>query len=78
MPVLILSLVMVNVINTFIELFFGYFLIGALFGVWFVLKGAAKLDEGVKGAPWHFRLVLFPGSCLLWPVLVYKLIKKKP
>lgn len=68
---------MSNILSISIDLLFLYLGIGVLFGIWFVLKGAAKLDNGVKGTPWHFRLILLPGSILMWSVLIYKLISKK-
>jgi hypothetical protein len=66
-----------EIISTLIDIFSVYILIGIVFGIWFVLRGATKLDEGVKGTPWHFRLILFPGSVLIWSVLTYKLLIKK-
>ncbi len=54
-----------------------YLFLGFVFAVFFVLKGAAKLDAGVRAAPWHFKLIIFPGSMLLWIVLLIKLQKRK-
>jgi len=67
-----------NFIALLIDLMFLYFGIGLLFGVWFVIAGASKLDEGVKGTPWHFRLILLPGSILIWSILLFKLMRRKP
>ena len=68
---------MTEIISLLIDAFFLYLAVGILFTVWFILKGAEKLDEGVKKTPWHFRLILLPGSVLMWPVLLYKLLSKK-
>ena len=53
-----------------------YMLTGLLFALWFVIVGVKKLDEGAHGTPWHFKLILVPGSILLWPVLTWKLMAK--
>jgi len=68
---------MSSVPSILIDLMFLYFAIGLLFGIWFVIVGASKLDEGVKGTPWHFRLILLPGSILIWSILLFKLISRK-
>ena len=60
----------------FVYLFVLYLLIGLVFGVWFVNRGAAKIDEGVHGAKWNLRLLLLPASMALWPVLLNKIRKQ--
>lgn len=47
----------------------GYSAIGLIFAAAFVLKGAAAIDPTAAGAPWSFRLLIFPGSAALWPIL---------
>ncbi|MBV6645797.1 MAG: hypothetical protein KI790_10130 [Cyclobacteriaceae bacterium] len=54
-----------------------YLLLGTAFSIYFVFAGANRLDPGVKDAPWHFRLIIWPGSVLLWVTLLTKLLKKK-
>ena len=68
---------MVEIISFAIDIFFIYLAIGVLFSIWFVFAGAARLDDGVPKAPWHFRLIILPGSILLWIPLLIKLLKKK-
>jgi len=53
-------------------LFYGYFLIGILFGIWFVTKGVHKVDEGMVGVKKRLRLMLLPGAAALWPILLKK------
>jgi hypothetical protein len=55
-------------------LFYGYWLIGAGFGLYFVGWGAARLDHDAESLTWPMRLLLLPGSVALWPVLALKLI----
>lgn len=55
-------------------LFYGYLLIGLLFGLWFVFKGVGKVDTATKSASWGLRLLWLPGSMAMWPVLLRKII----
>lgn len=48
---------------------------GFIFAVLFVLKGASAIDEGAARAGWGFRLIILPGSILLWPYLCRKWIR---
>ncbi len=59
----------------FVTLFYLYFGIGLLFGLWFVFRGADRLDHNMHGASWRARLLLLPASMGLWVVLLIKLLK---
>lgn len=48
---------------------------GFIFAIFFVLKGVSAMDEGAAGAGWGFRLIILPGSILLWPYLFRKWIR---
>ncbi len=48
----------------------AYVFIGLIFGLWFIIKGAQRLDEGMQEAKWGMRLILLPASIGLWPVLI--------
>jgi len=56
-----------------VDLFYGYLALGAVFGVYFVSWGAARLDPEARGLPFLLRLMLLPASVALWPVLLRKL-----
>ena len=66
--------------NMVVDIFLGalalYLLLGLLFSVYFYAKGGAQIDEGLKGTPWHFKLIIFPGVVLFWSVLLRKRMKK--
>ncbi|MEM8739778.1 MAG: hypothetical protein AAGG38_15055 [Planctomycetota bacterium] len=47
----------------------GYAGIGVVFAAWFVTRGVGGVDEAARGGPWGFRVLIFPGSAALWPVL---------
>ena len=53
-----------------------YLLGGFLFAIPFVWKGVTRIDpDGAKGTRWGFRLIIFPGTMVFWPVLLAKWIK---
>lgn len=47
-----------------------YAAVGVLFAVWFVLRGAGRLDPVARSAPLRVRLLLAPGAIAVWPALV--------
>jgi len=49
-----------------------YLLGGVSFALLFITRLIHKVDEGSIGAPWTFRLLIFPGCVILWPVLLKK------
>ena len=66
-----------NLILLGFQVAFIYLLSGFLFGIFFILIGVDWLDPDVKGSGWKFRLLILPGTIILWPFLVYKLFKVK-
>ena len=52
-----------------------YMVLGLVFSIYFYLKGAAKIDDGTKDAPWHFKVIIFPGVVLFWSILLLKLVR---
>jgi len=56
----------------------AYFLIGVLYAMYFVFRRVNKIDSGAVHANWKFRLLLVPGSTLLWPYLILKKIPTNP
>lgn len=52
-----------------------YGALGFVFALYFVFAGAGKIDpvaaEGTKG----FRLLIIPGVCLFWPLLLLRLVR---
>jgi hypothetical protein len=52
-----------------------YLAIGLAFAVAFVVMGARMIDKNVQGTGIVFRLMILPGSILLWPYLLFRWIK---
>ena len=66
---------MVIFIDVVLVLALVYVVLGLLFSIYFYAKGAARVDEGTQGTPWHFKLIIFPGVVLFWSVLFVKSLK---
>lgn len=49
---------------------------GFFFGLGFVLRGAGRIDPVAQKVGWGFRLIIFPGSMLLWPLLAWRYLKR--
>lgn len=47
---------------------------GFIFAILFVLKGIARIDEAAQGTGWGFRVIIFPGTVVFWPLLLKKWI----
>jgi len=53
-------------------LFAFYAVIGAVVGGVFVVFGVSRVDHAARGGPWHFRLIIWPGTAALWPLILAK------
>ena len=57
-----------------VRLLGGYVFAGMLFASYFVVLGVHRIDPNAGQGSWGFRLLVFPGTVALWPVLLRKLI----
>ena len=64
-------------IKVILSLLGVYFLVGCLFASAFVVKGIKTVDPSTKNASVIFKIMVFPGSVGLWPVLLRKWMKAK-
>ena len=53
----------------------AYLAVGALFAVPFSVRWAGRLDPVAAHGTWGFRLLILPGSALLWPILALRLVR---
>lgn len=58
-----------------VQIFMIYLLVGVIFSIAFVFRGAQVVDHGAKGVSVWFKLLLIPGAIALWPVLLVKWFK---
>ena len=55
----------------------AYFALGLAFAVPFALRWAGRLDPAAHRGTWGFRLLIVPGTVLLWPVLAARLARAR-
>ena len=53
----------------------AYAALGMVFGVLFVTAGVGRVDHTAVGAPWSFRLLIWPAAAGLWPLVLLKWIR---
>ncbi len=68
---------METVITAFLTILALYFGMGLLFGLYFILLGATKIDSIMRDSKKKVRLLLFPGVVVTWPFLLGKLFKSQ-
>ncbi|MGD1916104.1 MAG: hypothetical protein ACFCBV_07950 [Phycisphaerales bacterium] len=49
---------------------FGYLALGAVVAVPMALRGVNRLDAAAAAGSWGFRLLVFPGVMVLWPLVL--------
>ena len=47
-----------------------YLACGVVFAIPFVLVGVKKIDPHAAHGSWGFRILIFPGTVALWPLLM--------
>jgi hypothetical protein len=60
------------IIQIILMLILLYVSAGIVFAIAFVIRGAQVIDEGAKGGSIGFRMMIFPGCIIFWPVLLRK------
>jgi hypothetical protein len=45
---------------------------GLLFAPAFVTRGVQRIDAAARGAGWGFRLLIVPGTVIVWPLLALR------
>ncbi len=65
------------IINIILTVLGIYFIIGLLFGFYFLFKAATKIDPLLAASKKKVRFLLFPGVMATWPFLISKLFKSR-
>lgn len=55
-----------------------YAVIGLVFAVVFVARGAGKVDPAAAGSPLGFKLLVLPGVAAVWPLLALRWLRGAP
>lgn len=58
-----------------IDVLEGYVAAGALFGVLFLWRWVGRLDPAAMHATWGFRVLVFPGVVMFWPLFVTRMMR---
>ena len=71
MPVFLNNHIMtaISFILTFVAI---YLLIGLIFSVFFLIKGLTQLDAATEGSGLFFKMLIFPGLLVFWPIIALK------
>jgi hypothetical protein len=65
-----------NVAELFADLLGAYAALGILFAIAFVVSGIGRIDSIAKNSTVGFRLIVLPGSALLWLLLLRRWVGK--
>lgn len=68
---------MLTIISVFLAALAIYFALGLLYGLYFILSGATKIDPLLKNSKKGIRLQLLPGIIATWPFFIKKGFKTK-
>ena len=68
---------MLTIINIFLFILGAYYFLGFLFGIYFIIKGAPKIDPLMHNTKKRVRVLLFPGIVATWPFMIRNLFKSK-
>ena len=52
-----------------------YLLVGVLFALAFVTRGVNRLEPSAADGSWGFRVLIFPGTVALWPLLARRWLR---
>lgn len=55
---------------------FAYIAFGAVFALWFVVSGAARIDGGARDSGLGFKVIIFAGAAALWIFLLPRFLRK--
>jgi len=58
-----------------IYLLYLYIVLGIVIALWFAFFKVHHLDQSAKETSLLFRLMIVPGSIILWPYIIYKILK---
>ena len=64
-------------ISIFLTILGIYFTVGIIFGLYFLFKGAVKIDPLMQDTKKKVRILLLPGVIATWPFLIGRLFKSK-
>jgi len=64
-----------NLLDIVLSTITVYLGMGTLIGIAFFGKGAGRIDPAAEAASVGFRVLILPGSIMLWPIVLMKWIR---
>jgi len=58
-----------------VDVLAGYVAAGALLGALFLWRWAGRFDPAAMHATWGFRVLVFPGVVMFWPLFVIRMMQ---
>jgi hypothetical protein len=54
----------------------SYLGLGLVFAILFVIRGVGRIDPHAAHGSWGFRILILPGTVLLWPILARRWLSR--
>jgi len=67
----------INLVELIIKAIRAYLFAGLIFSTLFIIFGIHRLDPGARGWKIGFRIAVFPGLCVFWPLFATRWIRGK-
>lgn len=67
----------INFVELIIKAVRAYLFTGAIFSAFFVIFGIHRLDPGARGWTIGFRIMIFPGLCVFYPLFAIRWLRGK-
>lgn len=64
-----------SIARTLVALFAAWTAIGVLFAIAFASVGAGRIDHEARSGSFGFRVLIFPASVALWPLLLMRWLR---
>lgn len=68
---------MESIVQILLNLISLYLVAGGIFSILFLWKGILQVDKGAAGTSKKFKLLLFPGLLIFWPIFLNRWYKAK-
>ena len=66
---------MLAIAQLLVDVLAGYLTAGALFGALFLWRWVGRLDSAAMHATLGFRVLIFPGVVMFWPLLLIRVMQ---
>lgn len=67
----------VEVVRILVWIAQGYLALGVVLSVPLALFFLHRIDPAARGGTWGFRIIVIPGLVILWPLFLWRLVRKQ-